>query len=115
VVNAEDCGAQYSTVPGNTCTSKNYDLTVNRASPSDVATLSDLLVNGVTVSGFAPTNYGPYAQAAVSYATTSINISAVATGPNATISGDLGVKNLVVGDNTFTGTVPAEDGPTTEN
>ena len=109
-VEAEDCLATYQNVPGNSCTNKNYTLNITRNAPSSDNTLSDLKVDGQTVSDFTP-NKTTYILPDVSNNKTSVNITATVSDTKATITGT-GTKNLIVGDNTFTVTVTAEDSTT---
>lgn len=109
-VEAEDCLATYQNVPGNSCTNKNYTLNITRNAPSSDNTLSDLKVDGQTVSDFTP-NKTTYILSDVSNNKTSVNITATVSDTKATITGT-GTKNLIVGDNTFTVTVTAEDSTT---
>ncbi len=111
-VEAEDCGATYTSVPGNSCTSKNYTLNVTRTAPSSDNTLLDLKVDGQTVPDFN-SNKTTYILPNVTNSKSSVNITATVSDTKATVTGT-GVKNLVVGDNTFTITVTAED-KTTKN
>lgn len=108
---AEDCADCYKNVLDNTCTSQEYTLNVTRTSPSTDRNLSDLKVDGVTVEGFSP-NTTTYTLPDQSSSKSSLAISAVASDTKAKITGDIGVKTLAVGDNTFTITVTAEDGTT---
>lgn len=110
-VKAEDCASSYSSVPDNTCTTQDYTLNVTRNAPSTDNNLSDLKVDGVTVSGFSP-NTLSYTLPNQTSSKTSISISATASDSKAKITGDIGSKALVVGDNTFTVTVTAEDNTT---
>ena len=86
---------------------KTYTITVNRALSADTK-LSDLKVNGETIEGFDPDvptyTYGP-----VSNDVTSLEIVGTPNGENATVEVE-GNDNLVVGDNTITVTVTAQDG-----
>lgn len=107
-VNAEDCATTYATVPDNTCSSKEYTLEVTRQAPSSDKSLSDLKVDGTTVSGFSP-NVTTYTLANQPNNKTSVNISATASDSKATVTGT-GSKTLNVGDNAFTVKVTAEDG-----
>lgn len=107
-VDAEDCKTEYATVPDNTCSTQNYTLNVTRNAPSSDKDLSDLKVDGTTVTGFSP-NTLEYTLPNVTSTKSTITISATASDSKATITGDLGSKNLVVGDNSFSITVTAED------
>ncbi len=114
VVNAENCKSEYSTVPGNTCTKKTYQISITRTAPSQNANLSDLTIDGTTISGFSGTKY-TYDLGTVPNETSSVNLNAIVedTG-KATITSSLGTKQLNVGDNTLTVNVEAEDGSTKE-
>lgn len=113
VVKAENCATKYASVPGNTCNSQTYTMNVTRIAASTIKTLSDLSVDGTTVTGFSPTTY-TYDLGDVANSKTSINLAATVTDTGkATITTTLGNKTLsTVGDNTFTVTVQAEDGST---
>ena len=88
-----------------------YTITVNRAAPSGDALLSDIKVNGVSVPDFdsAGTSYA----VTVAHDVADVEISVTgAAGATFGIVADPEV--LVVGENTFTITVTAEDGTTTK-
>ena len=108
-VQAEDCLATYSTVPGNTCHTQNYTINVTRANPSTDATLSALTVDGTSVGGFTRTTYS-YDEGIKAYAKSSVDIAATANDNKATVvSSTVGNKTLNVGYTTLTVTVQAED------
>lgn len=107
-VNAEDCADSYNDVPDNTCTTQDYTLNITRNAPSTDNNLSDLKVDGTTVTGFSP-NTTTYTLPDVASSKSSIAIAATASDSKAKITGDVGSKSLAVGDNTFTVTVTAED------
>ncbi|MCL1873767.1 MAG: cadherin-like beta sandwich domain-containing protein [Clostridiales bacterium] len=93
-------------------TKKIYTLTVNRAEPSSDADLSKLsLSSGSSLISLDPAfdpghiNY----KASVPYGISSITIAAEPNYPGATVEG-AGIKNLVIGSNTLTVEVIAEDG-----
>ena len=111
VVKAENCLSEYASVPGNTCTTQNYNLTINREAASTNSYLKNLTVDGILISGFNKT-VEDYDLGEVSNDTTSLLLNGVVddTG-KATVSG-LGTVNLKVGENKFTITVTAEDGTT---
>ncbi len=113
-VNAENCKSDYQSVPGNACTSLPYTINVTRTAASTNANLSDLTVDGTTVTGFDPGTTS-YTLSDVSNETTSITINATVqdTG-KATIDTQLGSKALTVGDNAIDIVVRAEDGSTTK-
>jgi hypothetical protein len=109
-VNAENCKSQYSSVPGNSCTSKTYTVTVTREEPSTISTLNDLLVDGTRVTGFTPGDgTNTYTLDDVGYSKSSINITYVKGESHETIIGD-GTKTLSVGQNTFDVVVTAHNG-----
>lgn len=111
VVKAENCLSKYASVPGNTCTTQNYNLTINRIAASTNSYLKNLTVDGATVSGFNKT-IQDYDLGEVSNATTTLLLNgAVDDTGKAKVSG-LGTVNLNVGKNEFTITVTAEDGST---
>lgn len=127
LVEAEDCKTQYQSVPGNSCHSENYTLTVNRGNPSTSVELSDLrtssrIVNRVTVpagtvDGFTSgTTVREFDLGIVDYETSQLTFSATpkadANGVSPTITAGLGTKNLSVGANSFSITVKAEDNHT---
>lgn len=108
IVKAENCHDEYSTIPGNTCTTKTYTLNISRENPSSNNYLSDLKINDTTINNFNKENE-TYTIDNVSNDTTNINVSAIAedSKANVTISGE---NNLIVGDNIINITVTAEDG-----
>ena len=109
-VTPENCKSAYSSVPGNTCQTKTYKVTVNRAAASTNAYLSDLTVDGATVTGFNK-NTLEYTLTPVANSKSSIIIDATAEDTTATITGK-GTKTLSVGDNSFNVVVTAQDGTT---
>ena len=111
-VSPENCKAEYNSVPGNTCIKQTYTVNVTRAPPATNAKLSDLKVDGTTVTGFDPDTKS-YTLANAKGSKASIDITATPADANATVSGD-GTQNLQVGDNSFDITVTAEDGTTQE-
>ena len=113
VVQAENCATKYNSVPGNSgaCVEKTYTINVTRTAASSVKTLSDLTINGTTVTGFSPTTYR-YNYGNVPNSTNLVNLNATVTDSTSTIISTLGNKSLSVGDNTLTVTVQAEDGST---
>ena len=96
-------------------TSKTYTIYVERESAtanlSHNANLSDLKVDGVTVTGFDADTL-TYNLAAVANSKTSITITATAEDTNATVSGQTGSQALSVGNNSYNIMVTAEDGET---
>ena len=111
VVSPENCKSQYSSVPGNTCTTKTYKVTVTRANPDTNAYLSDLKVNGQTVPNFSKTTY-EYTIPDVSNSTVSVPVVATREVTTSTLSGDTTSKSLSVGNNQVKVTVTAQDGTT---
>ena len=108
IVKAENCHEEYSSIPGNTCTTKTYTLNISRENPSSNNYLGDLRINNTTINNFNKENE-IYTIDNVSNDTTSINVSAIAEDSKAsiTISGE---NNLIVGDNVINIIVTAEDG-----
>lgn len=113
VVKAENCLSKYSSVPGNSCTSQNYNLTINRQAASDNSYLKSLTVDGVSVSDFNKTKQ-EYDLGTVANNKSSMLLNGLVddTG-KASVSG-LGTVNLNIGENNFTITVTAEDKSTRE-
>ena len=110
VVNAENCDSKYASVPGNTCTSKTYTITVTRTSPSSNNNLSNLTVNNKTVTNFNK-NTLEYTLPNVSNETTSLLVGAVVEDTDkAKIKSGTGTVNLNIGDNTLNIVVQAENG-----
>lgn len=112
VVNAENCDSKYSSVPDNTCTSKTYKVDVTRTAASTNNYLSDLTIDGTTITGFSKGTY-TYNLPDVANSKTSLTLGATVedTG-KATITTSLETKSLSVGNNTLKVTVRAEDGST---
>ena len=92
-------------------TKKTYTVKITREKKTD-ATLSDLKVDDVTVSGFDKDTLS-YTLPAVKNDKTSITIAATPTDSDATVTGT-GSQNLVEGDNSFDVVVTAQDGTTTK-
>lgn len=113
VVKAENCLSKYASVPGNTCTTQNYNLTINREEASNNSYLKTLTVDGQLVDNFNKT-VQEYDLGQVANSKTSLLLNGLVddTG-KATVSG-LGTVNLNVGANEFTITVTAEDKTTRE-
>lgn len=113
VVKAENCLSKYSSVPGNSCTSQNYNLAINRQAASDNSYLKSLTVDGVSVSNFNKTKQ-EYDLGTVANNKSSMLLNALVddTG-KASVSG-IGTVNLNIGENNFTITVTAEDKSTRE-
>ena len=110
VVNAENCDSKYASVPGNTCTSKTYTITVTRIAPSSNNNLSNLTVNNKTVTNFNK-NTLEYTLPNVSNETTSLLVGAVVEDTDkAQIKSGTGTVNLNIGDNTLNIVVQAENG-----
>jgi Leucine-rich repeat (LRR) protein len=72
------------------------------------ASLSSLTVNGAPATLQSGSTY----TASVANNMTEVTIAASATHPAATVSGDVGIQSVSVGNNPFTITVTAEDGTT---
>ena len=106
-VEAENCKSDYTSVIDNTCSSKNYNLEVTRTAPSTNNLLSDIKVDGVSVSGFV-SGTNTYTLPNQANSKTSVNITATLADSLATMSGT-GTKTLNVGDNTFNIVVTPED------
>lgn len=93
--------------------SKDGTITATAYIDSDDAALKDLSLSAGTLSPeFAPATLSY--TATVDYSVSSIDIIANANNAYATVAGDIGTKDLIVGDNPFTVTVTAEDGLTTQ-
>lgn len=106
-VEAEDCNSKYSSVPGNVCTKQEYSLNVKRTAASTDNKLTDIKVDGVSISGFVSTTL-EYTLNDVRNDKTSVMVTATLSDSKATLSGD-GNNNLTVGDNVIILTVTAED------
>lgn len=111
VVKAENCLSKYTSVPGNTCTTQNYNLTINREAASNNSYLKTLTVDGQLVNNFNKT-VQEYDLGQVANSKTSLLLNGLVddTG-KATVSG-LGTVNLKVGANEFTIKVTAQDNTT---
>ena len=111
-VSPENCKSEYSSVPGNTCTTKTYTVTVTREAASTISTLNDLLVDGTRVTGFTPGDPSKtYTLADVGYTKANIAITYVKGEDHESVTGD-GTKTLNVGNNSFDVVVTAQDGTT---
>ena len=110
IVNAENCKEEYASVPNNSCTTKTYTVTVNRENPSNNNYLSDLKVNGKTITNFNKETE-EYTLDDVKGDVSSIEISATAEDTKASVKGT-GNKSLSVGDNSIEVIVTAENGTT---
>ena len=110
IVNAENCKEEYASVPNNACTTKTYTVTVNRENPSNNNYLSNLKVNGQTVTDFNKEKL-EYTLDDVKGDVSSIEVSATAEDTKASVSGT-GNKSLSTGDNSIEVVVTAEDGST---
>ena len=88
-------------------TSNVYKLNVIRAKKSD-NNLKELNIDGNLIDGFikSKTDY----EVNVSHSKNTIEIGAVVNDSNATVTGDIGIKNLNVGINNFTISVKAQNG-----
>lgn len=94
-------------------TTQDYVLNITREAPptlSNDATLSDLTIDGSTVTGFASDTY--FYDFTVPNNMEQIEIGATTTNTNAQVSGDTGTISLSVGDNVLTITCTAQDGVT---
>lgn len=107
-VEAEDCDSQYASVPGNSCTSQDYTLNVTREAASTNNDLTDIKIDGVSISGFTSSTL-EYTLADVANSKTSVSVTATLADSKATLIGT-GNKSLIVGDNAITLTVTAESG-----
>ena len=85
-----------------------YTVNVKVLDKSD-ATLSDLKVNGTTITGFDP-DTTVYGLADVENNVSTITIDATTNDPDATIITSLGTKTLLTGNNDIVITVEAQDG-----
>ena len=90
-------------------TEKTYTVNITRTK-KDIATLSDLKVDGTTVPGFDPDTL-VYNLPDVNNDKTSVNITYTTTDEDATVTG-IGTQNLSVGDNALKVTVTAQNGTT---
>lgn len=112
VVNAENCKSEYNGVPGNTCTSNTYTVTVTRANPSTISTLNDLTTDGTTVNGFQsgdPTK--SYDDGVVGYDKANVLIDYTKGEDHQSVTGD-GTIPLNEGNNSLPVVVTAQDGTT---
>jgi len=91
-------------------TKTTYTLNITRKINTS-ATVTDITIGGETIDGFDP-SIATYDLGSVPYDTTTIDLGATPTA-GASLSGDTGVQNLNVGDNTFEINVTAQDGVTT--
>ena len=110
-VYAENCKDEYSSV--DSCTSQDYTIKVFKKDPSSNNLLSDLKVDGVTVSGFA-SGTNVYTLPNQANSKKNIEITATLADPLGSLTGT-GVKTLNVGDNSFDVVVTAEDGSKNNN
>ena len=110
IVNAENCKEEYASVPNNACTTKTYTVTVNRENPSNNNYLSNLKVNGQTVTDFNKEKL-EYTLDDVKGDVSSIEVSAITEDTKASVVGT-GNKSLSIGDNSIEVVVTAEDGST---
>ena len=90
-------------------TEKTYTVNITRTK-KDIATLSDLKVDGTTVPGFDPDTL-VYNLPDVNNDKTSVNITYTTTDEDATVTG-IGTQNLSVGDNALKVIVTAQNGTT---
>lgn len=91
-------------------TTTTYTLNITRKINTS-ATVTEITIGGEVIDGFNP-NIATYDLGGVPYDTSTIDLGAKPT-PGATLSGDTGIQNLEVGDNTFEINVTAQDGVTT--
>ena len=112
IVKAENCLDQYSTVPGNVCSSQTYTIEITREAASNNNYLSSLKVDGSLVPDFSKEKT-EYTLPNVVTTKTNIEIEAVVedTG-KAVIQSGTGTVQLNIGDNSFNVVVKAEDGST---
>ncbi|MDE6655378.1 MAG: cadherin-like beta sandwich domain-containing protein, partial [Anaeroplasmataceae bacterium] len=88
-----------------------YTIELMFEAPSSNASLSNLTADGATVPGFNPTDEGgTYTLPTRPYDTQSITIGYEASDPKAQVVGDIGLRPLNVGLNTFTVVVTSESG-----
>ena len=110
-VQAENCNSKYTSISG--CTSADYTIRISRTAASNVATLSDLKVDGTSISGFSSSikeyNYGDVANSKQS-----VQIAATLTDSKGTIVSGTGTCNLEVGDNACKVKTKAQDNETTD-
>nr|WP_240344179.1 cadherin-like beta sandwich domain-containing protein [Paenibacillus sp. SYP-B3998] len=85
-----------------------YTVTVVRAAQNSDASLSDLKVNGTSITGFAPGRLTYTVP--VPNATTAVTVIGTKADAKASVADAVGGSNLIVGSNTVTVTVTAEDG-----
>lgn len=107
-VEAEDCDTKYSSVADNRCTSQNYTLNVTREEASSDNYLTDIKIDGVSISNFNSSTF-EYTLDDVVNSDNSIQVSATLSDSKATLTGD-GLKALNLGDNRIILTVMAENG-----
>lgn len=121
-VEAENCRSEYAYLRtseyGGVCTTKDYTAEVTRSAPSKIKTLSNLTVDGETISGFRSNKYtynygtiddfGPN-NIAVPAETSSVEIGATLTDSKGKIDSGLGTCSLSYGSNTCTVVVSPED------
>ena len=110
-VNAENCGSAYSSVPGNTCTSNTYTVTVTREAASTNNYLSTLKVDNSNVPSWDKTYNGPYNVTINDGTKNTVNIAATVedTGKATIKSGSkTGNQTISDGNNSFTITVVPE-------
>lgn len=111
IVEAENCDSLYSSVPGNSCTTNTYYISIKRELPKSDATLSDIKVNGTSISDFSSFDT-EYTLDPVKNNITSLNVVASLNDTDASYV--ISENNLSVGDNTISIKVTAEDGTTSK-
>lgn len=107
-VEAEDCDSKYSAVSGNTCTSQDYTLNVTRTAASTDNDLTDIKVDGVSISGFTSSQL-EYTLPSVANNKSSVSVTATLSDSKAKLTG-AGNKTLNVGENRIVLTVTSESG-----
>lgn len=111
-VEAEDCKDEYQAVLDNSCSSQDYTLNITRTAASTNNNLSDIKIDGTSLSEFVSNNL-EYTLANVANSKTTINVEGILEDEKATLVGN-GDYNLNVGDNTITLKVESESGQVKE-
>ncbi len=107
-VNAQDCSYTSEQVPGNTCTSQEYEFITTRTAPTKGVGLATLTVDGNPVT--IPAAGGTTTLTAVGSSKGSIVINATPSDSNSTVvASSIGQKTVNTGDNTYEIVVNAED------
>jgi len=107
-VEAENCQSSYTSVPGNTCSYKEYKLTITRSNPNTDANLSNIKINNSDLTGFAE-NTTSYTLTDVANNVTSINVEGIKKYNEQKVEVSNNASNLQVGNNAITIKVTAED------